>query len=70
MAALLGPAMPHAAKAVIRLGEPWLDSHGRRIQAHGGGLLCGKACTTGLAKTAHRQTILISARLPAIPHAI
>jgi hypothetical protein len=28
----------HAAPAQIKPGEPWLDSHGQRIQAHGGGI--------------------------------
>lgn len=31
-----------AAQDVIRPGEPWLDSHGQRIQAHGGGITLWK----------------------------
>jgi hypothetical protein len=31
-----------AAQSVIRPGEPWLDSRGQRIQAHGGGITVWK----------------------------
>jgi hypothetical protein len=31
-----------AAQSVIRPGEPWLDTHGQRIQAHGGGITVWK----------------------------
>jgi hypothetical protein len=31
-----------AAQGVIQPGEPWLDSHGQRIQAHGGGITAWK----------------------------
>ncbi len=32
----------HAERGVIRPGEPWKDSHGRLIQAHGGGITLWK----------------------------
>jgi hypothetical protein len=31
-----------AASAVIRPGDPWFDTHGQRIQAHGGGITVWK----------------------------
>jgi len=31
-----------AASGVIRPGDPWLDNHGQRIQAHGGGITMWK----------------------------
>lgn len=35
---VLGSANLFAAKGVIRPGEPWYDTRGHRIQAHGGGI--------------------------------
>lgn len=35
---ILASATLSAANRVIRPGQPWLDTHGHRIQAHGGGI--------------------------------
>lgn len=38
----LGAGVAFAAQGVIRPGDPWLDNHGQRIQAHGGGITVWK----------------------------
>jgi hypothetical protein len=42
IAVVLGSTRLHAAAGIIRPGEPWLDNHGQRIQAHGGGITVWK----------------------------
>jgi hypothetical protein len=39
---LFAAAALYAAPPIVKPGEPWLDNHGQRIQAHGGGITLWK----------------------------